>query len=101
MDSIGLREMAGKIFISYRRGVDSAFAGRLFDSLTEAFGRGQVFMDVDDISPGQDFARVLEERIESDVVLAVIGKGWLAARKRLDETSCGSRSRRPLTRRTV
>jgi len=29
MASIGLREMAGKIFISYRRGDERAFAGHI------------------------------------------------------------------------
>ncbi len=48
-------------------------------------------MDVDNIAPGLDFVRVLEERVaECDVVLAVIGKGWIDARdatgaRRLDD----------------
>src|SRR5215471_12410912 len=72
--------MAGKIFINYRRGEDDAFAGRLFDRLGEAFGREQLFMDVDNIAPGLDFVRVLEEQVaQCDLVLAVIGKGWLDA----------------------
>jgi hypothetical protein len=46
-------------------------------------------MDVDSIAPGLDFVRELEEQVaQSDVVLAVIGKGWLDARdaigRRLD-----------------
>src|SRR5215471_12326900 len=72
--------MAGKIFINYRRGEDDAFAGRLFDRLGEAFGRERLFMDVDSIAPGLDFVRVLEEQVaQCDLVLAVIGKGWLEA----------------------
>jgi formylglycine-generating enzyme required for sulfatase activity len=82
--------MAGKIFVNYRRGDDEAFAGRLFDSLREAFKPEQLFMDVDGISPGLDFVRVLEEQVtRSDVVLVVIGKGWIEARdaigRRLDD----------------
>src|SRR5215471_16003248 len=81
--------MAGKIFINYRRGEDDAFAGRLFDRLGEAFGREQLFMDVDSIAPGLDFVRVLEEQVaQCDLLLVVIGKGWLEARdaigRRLD-----------------
>ena len=72
--------MAGKIFVNYRRGEDEAFAGRLFDSLREVFKPEQLFMDVDSISPGLDFVRVLEEQVaQCDLVLAVIGKGWLEA----------------------
>ena len=75
----------GGIFISYRRGDDQALAGRLFDRLGEAFGREQLFMDVDSIAPGLDFVRVLQEHLgQCDIVLTVIGKGWLDARPRLD-----------------
>ena len=52
MASIGPREIGGKIFVNYRRGDDQALAGRLFDRLGEAFGREQLFMDVDSIAPG-------------------------------------------------
>ena len=85
MASIGPREMGGKIFVNYRRGEDQALAGRLFDRLGEAFGREQLFMDVDSIAPGLDFVRVLEEHLgQCDIVLTVIGEGWLDARPRLD-----------------
>jgi len=73
--------MAGKIFINYRRGDDPGNTGRLFDRLEEAFPRDQLFLDVDSIPPGHDFMRVLEETVaQCDVLLAVIGKGWLQAR---------------------
>jgi hypothetical protein len=83
--------MFGKIFINYRRGDDPGYTGRLFDRLQEAFAPEQLFLDVDNIAPGLDFARVLDERIaESDIVLAVIGRGWIDARdakggRRLDD----------------
>lgn len=83
--------MAGKIFINYRRGADAGYSGRLFDRLLGVFPQQQLFMDVDNIAPGLDFVRVLNERVaECDVVLAVIGKGWLDARdasgkRRLDD----------------
>jgi hypothetical protein len=72
--------MAGKIFINYRRGDDPGFAGRLFDRLHEAFEPERLFMDVDNIAAGLDFLRVLEEQVaQCDVLLAVIGKGWIDA----------------------
>jgi hypothetical protein len=72
--------MAGKIFINYRRGDDPGFTGRLFDRLHEAFEPEGLFMDVDNIAPGLDFVRVLEEQVaQCDVLLAVIGKGWIEA----------------------
>jgi hypothetical protein len=82
--------MGGTIFISYRRGEDAGFAGRLFDRLERTFRRKALFMDVDSIAPGQDFVSILEARVaECDVLLALIGRGWLAAtdatgRRRLD-----------------
>ena len=73
--------MAGKIFINYRRGDDPGHTGRLFDRLQEMFQPEQLFMDVDSIAPGLEFDRVLEEQVrQCDVLLAVIGKGWIDAR---------------------
>jgi hypothetical protein len=83
--------MAGKIFINYRRGDDPGHTGRLFDRLQDVFEPQQLFLDVDNIAPGLDFVRVLNERVaECDVVLAVIGKNWIDARdaagtRRLDD----------------
>jgi outer membrane protein assembly factor BamD (BamD/ComL family) len=83
--------MAGKIFINYRRGDDPGHTGRLFDRLQDVFEPQQLFLDVDNIAPGLDFVRVLNERVaECDVVLAIIGKGWIDARnaagaRRLDD----------------
>ena len=68
------------IFINYRR--DDAFgvAGRLFDRLTQRFPRGEIFMDVDTMKPGLNFAKQLDEQVaKCDVVLTVIGPGWLNA----------------------
>jgi hypothetical protein len=82
--------MTGKIFINYRRD-DSGNAGRLFDRLSGVFAKDQLFFDVDDIAPGLDFVRVLDERVaECDVLLAVISKGWIEAQdatgaRRLDD----------------
>ena len=82
--------MGGIVFISYRRETDSGFAGRLYDRLEDSFGRERVFIDVDSIAPGEDFVTVLQARVAAcDVLLALIGRGWLAAidaagRRRLD-----------------
>jgi TIR domain-containing protein len=70
------------IFISYRRGDDPGSTGRLFERLQiEGFSSDQLFMDIDSIAPGIDFLRELHRQVErSDVMLAVIGKGWIDAR---------------------
>ena len=76
--------MAGKIFISYRRGVDSSAAGRLYDRLEMHVGRDRLFMDVDDIPKGVDFVEFLEGQVaQCTHLLAVIGPGWLSAMGRL------------------
>ncbi len=69
-----------KIFISYRRGDSIAYAGRIHDHLSQHFGADKVFMDIDGIDPGEDFVNVLAAKVaDSDVVIAVIGPGWLNA----------------------
>jgi len=66
------------IFISYRRENAAAHAGRLCDRLTHLLGEDRVFMDVQDIQPGEDFVQSIERTIAAaDVVLAVIGPAWL------------------------
>jgi TIR domain len=70
--------MPGKIFINYRRDDSIGTAGRLHDRLVRAFGRKNVFMDVDQIPAGVDFVRHLNAQVaECDVFLAVIGPSWL------------------------
>ncbi len=81
------------IFISYRRDDASGHAGRLFDRLAQRFGPDSVFMDVTDIAPGEDFARVIEDSVGiADLLLAMIGPQWLSASdragaRRLDDPS--------------
>jgi hypothetical protein len=80
----------GRIFISYRRQDSNHLAGRLYDRLADRFGTGQVFIDVDAIEPGVDFAKEINRAVAaSTVLLAVIGPNWLTAadergRRRLD-----------------
>lgn len=74
------------IFISYRREDSAAYAGRLYDRLSAHFGTDQVFMDVDDIPPGADFASHIDARVGScDAMVVVIGRNWLSARNADDQ----------------
>ncbi len=81
--------MAG-VFISYRRGDGAGFAGRLYDRLAEIYPADRIFLDVDNLTVGQDFVGALEEKVHAcDVFLCIIGPAWLEAegkdgRRRLD-----------------
>jgi TIR domain len=66
------------IFVSYRREDSAPYAGRICDRLEAAFGADHVFVDVEDIAPGTDFADAIEKTVGScDVLLAVIGPRWV------------------------
>jgi hypothetical protein len=83
---------AWRIYISYRRQDTALLASRVYDRLIRHFGNAQVFMDVDSIELGDDFAEVIRRAVTScDVLLALIGREWLGAsdwegRRRLDDT---------------
>ena len=69
------------IFISYRRDDSSGHAGRLRDRLRAEFGPESIFTDVDSIPWGQDFVEAVKEAIgRSQVLLVVIGRGWVSPR---------------------
>jgi hypothetical protein len=69
-----------RIFLSYRRGDVAGYAGRLADALHERMGSKNVFQDVLDIAPGEDYTAVIDRALDnSDALLAVIGPGWLTA----------------------
>ena len=56
-------------------------SGRIFDRLAAHYGKHSVFMDVDNIPIGVDFrAHIGETLRRTDIVLAVIGAGWMGAR---------------------
>ena len=79
-----------RIFLSYRRNDTAGHTGRIFDHLTERFGAGRVFFDVDGIEAGENFATAIEKRIrDCDTLVAVIGKTWTAVdasgQRRLDD----------------
>jgi hypothetical protein len=91
VDRPAIKQMTGKIFLSYRREDEPGFALALFGRLEQSFPSERLFMDVEGgIAAGQDFVRVLEDEVSScDVMLALIGSKWLTAtdemgRRRLD-----------------
>ena len=73
------------IFINYRR-ADSAYTvGRIYQCLTDAFGRDAVFCDFDSIPTGAHFPDSIRTVLAGcRVVLTVIGKDWARI---LDERS--------------
>lgn len=79
------------IFINYRRQDTGLYARLLKDHLSERFRDAQVFMDLDSIEPGLDFADAIDAAVRSCVVLvALIGNGWLTitdedGNRRLDD----------------
>ena len=80
------------IAISYRREDSTPVAGRLHDRLRAEFGKENVFMDFDSIPYGVDFREHIKRTLErADVVVAVIGPGWLGgqqeAARRIDDPS--------------
>lgn len=83
--------MPNKIFISYRRQDAAANALGIGQYLENAFGRKNVFIDVD-MRAGAKFPTVLEQRLaECKVMLVLIGPDWLNSRdeqgrRRLDSS---------------
>lgn len=66
------------IFISYRRDDSHFQAGFIHDRLTQKFGREAVFIDVDSIPIGVDFAEYLDLQVsQCQVFIAVIGPQWI------------------------
>jgi hypothetical protein len=82
--------LMARIFINYRRDDTQGVAGRLFDYLALKYSRRELFMDVDAMKPGLDFAKQLDTQVsQCHVLLAVIGPHWLdahdqAGKRRLD-----------------
>jgi TIR domain len=77
--------MAQRIFISYRRDDSRGYAGRLQGDLSRRYSEEHVFRDIE-IPPGADFGEYITSLVDKcDVVLAIIGPGWLDARDREGE----------------
>ena len=83
--------LPGRIFISYRRQETAWPARQLYNVLVENFPAEQVFKDVDNIDPGDEFVERITAAVEScDVLLALIGPNWLTitnkkGQRRLDD----------------
>jgi TRAP-type mannitol/chloroaromatic compound transport system substrate-binding protein len=78
------------IFLSYRREDSGGYTGRLHDRFVQRWGRERVFMDLDNIDPGEDFLEVINRTLaRCAVVVVVVGPRWLTAsdaggRRRID-----------------
>lgn len=69
--------MSAGIFISYRRDDSAGFAGRLYDRLVSRYGADRLFIDIDTIRPGHDFAEDITAALSgSAVCLVLIGRRW-------------------------
>jgi tetratricopeptide (TPR) repeat protein len=89
---VGLNEsLPGGIFLSYRHQETAWPARQLYGVLVEHFRAEQVFKDVDNINPGDDFVERITAAVGTcDVLLALIGPQWLTitnkkGQRRLDD----------------
>jgi hypothetical protein len=79
------------IFISYRRADAGPYARLLQVELSKRFPHVPVFMDLDSIEPGLDFAAIIHDAVNScRVMVALIGRQWLTiddeeGRRRLED----------------
>ena len=86
-----MEQMRNGIFISYRRKDTEGEASRLAEDLRERLDGVQIFRDVENISPGEDFVVALERALaDCAVMLVMIGPTWLEThgddgRRRLDD----------------
>jgi hypothetical protein len=70
------------VFISYRRDDTQDLAGRLADRLRTIREIREVFLDVEAIAPGADFARRIRDALARDpVCLLLLGNNWRGARQ--------------------
>lgn len=77
------------IFISYRRSDSEVYAAALAQEVQRGLSAWKVFLDLEGIDSGQDFAKIIRSALaDSPVMLVVIGQGWLhahdSAGRRLD-----------------
>ena len=71
------RPNGGRVFVSYRRGDDAAWAALLRESLRKNLPKTQVFMDVGSLGAGDSLKMIRDSVATADVFIAVIGPGWL------------------------
>lgn len=78
-------------FISYRRQDSADACASIYSHLDLQFRWVRVFKDIDDIPPGSNFVKVIQEALQQcEVLLAVIGPQWLTVttsdgKRRLDD----------------
>ncbi|MGL6111477.1 MAG: toll/interleukin-1 receptor domain-containing protein [Rubrivivax sp.] len=66
-----------KVFLSYRRADSQATAGRLAQFLDAIPDVGEVFLDVDGITPGENFEKKIQDTLEQvSHVFLLIGPQW-------------------------
>ena len=75
-------KLSSKVFISYRRSDSANVSGRIYDRLINKIGQENVFKDVYSIPLGVNFKEyIIKEISKADVLLAIIGNGWLGLDK--------------------
>ena len=75
-----MARMSGGVFISYRRGDATGYAGRLYDRLRTRLPN-RTFMDAGEIAPGADFDVTISNALAScKVLIAMIAPDWAAGR---------------------
>jgi hypothetical protein len=67
-----------KVFISYRRDDSGGYSRAIYQHLVQQFGTNAVFMDLETLKPGRDFADEIKHTLaESRLMLVLIGKDWM------------------------
>ena len=73
MRQVESKNEVARIFIRYRRSYTKWAAARLYDWLAEVLGSDNIFFDVSNIEPGEDFVVKVGQIVGScDVLLAII-----------------------------
>jgi hypothetical protein len=74
----GELKMEPAIFISYRRDDEPGLTAQIHTQLSEHFSPDALFLDIDSIEAGTDFATEILRALQScDVMLVIIGPKWL------------------------
>lgn len=74
-----------KLFLSYRR-LETDACGRIYDRLTQAIPKENIFRDIDSIPLGVNFSLHIQSAVAAcDVLLVLIGPQWTEQRPRLDD----------------
>jgi len=72
-----VKSLPQHIFISYRRADTQTITDRIYERLSNVFGKKNIFRDIDAIPIGEDFREEIKKAVnKSDVMLVVIGKKW-------------------------